>query len=168
MAILAQVCSPCHTPQFFSLLDAMSRVVSGAGEVVKVPSDDESERAAAIIERTTAAASAAMADGGAMMALQRLQELVDEQAANAVESPIEGWNADEGRSATSYAPSFSGVQPVESEEIDHPLAGLKEEVMAAGKKRPAPEMEPDGEAEINVDEVIEEMVNKVRPSPRRR
>ena len=159
MAILAQVCAHATHPKFFSMEEtAMSGVVGGA-EVVEIVDDDDISRAGAIIEQATAAASANMADGGAMVALEKLQELVDSQAANGVESPIEGWLQIEERPATSYAPSYGETQQMEV----HPLAGLRDEVMAAGRKRPAPETEVEVDKELDVDEVIEEAVNKIRP-----
>ena len=136
------------------------RGVSGGADVVEIASDDEeTSRAGAIIEQ---AAAAAMADGGAMVALRKLQELVEKQAAGGVESPIEGWHLVEERSATSYAPSYAGEQQAEGN-ATHPLAGLRDEVVAAGRKRPAPEMEFGVSEELNVDEVIEEAVSKIRP-----
>ncbi len=158
---MAQVCAHATHPKFFST--AMSGVVGGA-DVVKVVTHNEEEvsRAGAIIEQAAAVASANLADGGAMVALQKLQELVDKQAANSVESPIEGRHLIEERSATSYAPSYAGEQQKEDGTV-HPLAGLRDEVMAAGRKRPAPEMEVEVDKELDVDEVIEEAVNKIRP-----
>ena len=121
---------------------------------------DDNEKAAAIIERTTAAASEAMVDGGALVALGKLKELVDLQASEAVESPTDHWVAADARSDTTMAPS-SWIAP--GDHGDHPLEAARGLVTASSRKRPAGPMETSEGMDFEADEVIEDMVARVRP-----
>ena len=131
----------------------------GAVEAVEI-SDDDNEKAAVIIERTTAAASEAMVDGGALVALEKLKELVDLQASEAVVSPTEHWVAADARSDTTMAPS-SWI--ASGDHDGHPLEAARDLVTASSRKRPAGPMETSESMEFDADEVIEDMVARVRP-----
>ena len=162
VAILAQVCCPAIVFNFSSPAMEGDAGGGGAGGAVEI-SDEEMEdyqKAAAIIEQTAAAASAAMADGGALVALEKLKELVDLQANQPVKSPTDHWVDPDARTDTSIAQS-SWDEP--SGQGGHPLDGVKDMVMANSKKRPACVAELKEDEEFDANEVIEEMVSKIRP-----